>query len=59
MSMSEFQDVKELVKQFTEEPELRKYSNAREIVCSDQKMDPMPSFENKRGKKSVHAQRTI
>lgn len=60
MSVSEFQNMKELVKAFPEKPEeLRKYGSARGILCSDKKMssDSVQSFENKRKEKPPSAQR--
>lgn len=52
MSTSEFQNVKDLVKTFTEKPELRKYGSTWGILYSDEKMasDLVQIFENKRKK---------
>lgn len=56
--MSEFQNIKELVKTFPEQPEeLRRCGSTWGTVCSDQRLpsDPVQSFENKRKTKSASA----
>ena len=56
--MSEFQNIKELVKTLPEQPEeLRRHGSTWGTVCSDQRLpsDPVQSFENKRKTKYASA----